>query len=118
MNEATKSRELSLDEWDKLLEPFGYADITTRQPLVMFRAPQSVLEYEIRMILKASPGGELGEWAERGYLLEQARQAVEAVKGAGFWLPDAPEITFNGRYMYRAGEPRPSWYAEAGLRFT
>lgn len=111
---GVKAGELSLDEWHEVLAPYGYADIRARHS---WAGP--AIEYEIHMMLAPSPGGELGEWAERSYLLEQAKQAVEAVRGKGFvLLEDAPHIEFGGRYMYRVGEPAHSWMAEASLRFT
>jgi hypothetical protein len=113
-----KARELGFDEWRELLEPYGWADITVTAPAVLFRVPPGLLEYEIRMMLKASPDTRLGEWDQRSYLLGQARQAVEAVKGIGYTFgEDAPRIEFGGRYVYLMGQA-PSWFAEAELRFT
>jgi hypothetical protein len=112
-----KTQELSYDEWRELLKPFGHADITVRIPAVWFPGPPPLLEYEIRVMLKPSPGHELGEWAERSYLLEQAQQAVEAVRAKGHLIEDAPHIEFGGRYMYRCGERAPLWVPEASLRF-
>lgn len=116
-----KAQELSLPEWHELLEPYGWADITATAPAVRFRVPAPILEYDIRVMLK--PGREVsqdgdGEWAERSHLLEQARDAVKAVKARGYWFPDAPRIEFGGRYMYRMGDTDPRWVAEAELRFT
>jgi len=117
-----KTPELSLGEWHELLEPYGWADITTHAPAVRFRVPAPVLEWEIRVMLK--PGREVSqpgdEWAERSHLLGQARKAVEAVKARGYWLTeDGPQIEFRGRYMYRMDPSGlPAWLAEAELRFT
>src|SRR5258708_26062799 len=76
-------------------------------------------EWEIGVMLKGSPGGEAGEWAERSYLLDQVRQAVEAVRGKGYALADPPRIEFGGRYMYQLDTGAvPHWAAEAELRFS
>ena len=70
-------------------------------------------------MLKSSPDSTLGEWAHRSYLLEQARKAVEAVQAKWYVLPDAPDIEFGGRYMYRLDRgPVPIWIAGAELSFS
>ena len=115
----TKAQELSHDEWHELLEPYGWADITTRSVPTWRGCSPGILEWEIRVMLKGSPGGEAGEWAERSYLLDQARQAVEAVRGKGYALADPPRIEFGGRYMYQLDTGAvPHWAAEAELRFS
>ncbi len=112
-----KAQELSHDEWYELLEPYGWADITVTAPAVLFRVPPALLEYDIRVMLKGSPDTALDEWAHRSYLLDQARQAVGAVKARGYaFLEDAPRIEFGGRYMHQIGQG-PVWLAEAELRF-
>jgi hypothetical protein len=122
-----KAQELSYNEWRELLEPYGWADITTTAPAVRFQVPSPLLEYGIRVMLKpgrevSEAGGECqagdGEWAERSYLLGRARDAVNAVKARGYWFPDAPRIEFGGRYMHLMGDAEPRWVAEAELRFT
>lgn len=114
-----KAQELSLDEWRELLEPYGWADITTRAPAVRFRVPVPVLEWEIRVTLKAEPDGDRDEWVRRSDLLDQARRAVKAVQARGYFLEDAPRIEFGGQYMYRMDPSGlPDWLAEAELRFT
>ncbi len=114
---GVKAQELSLSEWHELLEPYGWADITVTGPAVRFRVPPGLLEYEICMMLKASPDPEIGEWDQRSYLLGQARQAVEAVRARGYaFLEAAPRIEFGGRYMHRVDQA-PDWFAEAELRF-
>ncbi len=118
---VVKAQELSYDQWRELLEPYGWADITVRAPAVMFRVQQSLLEYDIRVMLKGSPDGgtfSADEWAHRSYLLDQARRAVKAVQARGYVLAeDAPRIEFAGRYMQQPGQD-PVWYAEAELRFS
>jgi hypothetical protein len=112
---ATKAQELSLSEWYELLAPYGWADITTRSVAVTLRGySPGILEWEIRVLLR--PGSELtsGEWAERSHLLEQARQAVEAVRGKGYVLRQPPRIEFGGDYM----DPGPMWVARAELHFS
>jgi hypothetical protein len=114
-----KAQELSHDEWYELLEPYGWADITTRAPAVRFRIPSPILEWEIRLMLKlARPDSQDGEWARRSDLLEQARKAVEAVQSRGYRLFDAPRIDLGGRYMYAQGDMDPVFIAEAELRFA
>jgi hypothetical protein len=115
-----KAQEMSLDEWRELLEPYGWADITTHAPAVRFRVAAPILEWEVRLMLKpdrevSQPGG---EWAERSRLLDQAGKAVEAVRARGYRLPDAPRVEFGGEYMYLPGETDPRWVAAAELRFT
>ena len=113
---STKAQELSLDEWNELLRPFGYVDITMRsQPLLGGSA--GPLEYDIRVMLTGSLDGR-EEWAERAYMLGQARQAVEAVQAKGYVLHCAPDIEFGGRYMYRLGTEAPTWIPEARVRFS
>jgi hypothetical protein len=110
-----KAQELSHDEWYELLEPYGWADITVRWAA----ASRNPFDYVIRMELKPGPGGELDEWAERSYLLEQARQAVQAVQAKGYVLEGAPRIEFGGQYTYRIGAgPVPAWSPEARLDFS
>jgi hypothetical protein len=114
-----KTQKLSYPEWCDLLEPYGWANITMRSPVFPGGGPALVFEWDVSLMLQASPGNELGEWAERSYLLEQARLAVQAVRDAGYRLHDPPGIEFGGRYMYRIGSQEPaSWAAEATLRFS
>jgi hypothetical protein len=114
-----KAQELSYDGWRELLEPYGWADIRTYQPAFLAGPVLGFMEYEIRVMLKGSPDGALDEWAHRSYLLDQARQAVEAVKAKGYWLSDAPRVEFGGRYRFRVDRDTvPEWDAEAELRFT
>ena len=117
---VVKAQELSPGQWQELLEPYGWADITVRAPAVLFRVPSGLLEYEIRVMLR--PGHDVSgagqEWAERSHLLEQARAAVDAVRGKGYVLADPPRIEFGGRYMYFDPESGPAWAAEAEVRFS
>ncbi len=112
-----KAEELSLDEWCALLEPYGWADIKTWAPAMLGRSAP-ILEWEIRVMLKPSEDTGLGEWPQRAYLLEQARQAVDAVRARGFLLAGAPRIEFGGKYRYRVDRGAiPEWTAEAELSF-
>ena len=114
-----KAQGLSLDEWHALLEPYGWANITTRSPAVPFRVAAPILEWEICVMLKLShPDTQDGEWARRSDLLEQARKAVEAVQARGYRLSDAPRVDLGGRYMYQMGDLDPVFIAEAELRFA
>src|SRR5258708_14616467 len=106
-----KAQELSHDEWYELLAPYGYADITTWSATALRGYSPGILEWEIRVML--SPGAELEEWAQRSYLLEQARQAVEAVRGKGYVLRDPPRIECGGRYLYELS-PGPVPHSAAG----
>jgi hypothetical protein len=114
-----KALEMSHDEWRELLEPYGWADITTRSLVAPRGVSLGVAEYGFRMVLKGSPDGALDEWAHRSYLLDQARQAVDAVKARGYVFIDAPRIEFAGRYKYSVDRGAvPEWYAEAYLEFS
>lgn len=114
-----KARQISLDEWRELLEPYGYADITTRSPWMPLGGEPPFVEYGFLVMLKSSPGGELGEWAKRAFLLENARQAVEAVRAKGYILTTAPDIEFSGDYKYRVEQGAvPDWIAAATLEFS
>ena len=113
-----KAQQLSLDEWRELLEPYGWAHITVRSPLMPLGGKPPFVEYDIRVILKPSPGGELGEWAQRSFLLESARQAVEVARGRGYILMTAPRIELGGDYKYRVDQGTvPDWIAEAEVSF-
>jgi hypothetical protein len=116
---SVKAQELSYDEWNELLRPFGWAEITVRSPAVRFRVPPSLLEYEIRVMLQPGSGDsdDTGEWSRRSGLLEQARKAVEAVQARGYRLHEPPRVEFGGRYVNRLGV-NPVWVAEASLYFT
>jgi hypothetical protein len=107
--------KLSYPEWAELLEPYGWADITTRSPAMRF-GKAGVLEWQFGVQLKAGPGT-LGEWEQRAHLLDQARQLIDAVRAAGYWLREPPRIEFGGEYLFRMGDEDPSWFAEAELRF-
>jgi len=110
---STKAQELSLDEWNELLRPYGYVDITTRWRTLGGGEPR----YDFDVMLKGICDGN-EEWAARTHLLDQARQAVEAVRAKGYLLHDAPDIEFGGRYMYRLGTEAPTWIPEARVRFS
>ncbi len=89
------------------------------QPTFLGGPVPQLQEWELRVMLKGSPDGTLGEWAHRAHLLDQARQAIEAVQARGYWLPDAPRIEFGGRYRFRVDRGTlPEWDAEAEMRFT
>ena len=112
-----KARELSLDEWYALLEPYGWADIRTWAPAMLGRSAP-ILEYDVRVMLKGSPDGALDEWAHRSYLLDQARLAVGAVQAKGYMFLGAPRIEFGGHYKYRVDQGAvPEWFAEAEMSF-
>ena len=114
-----KDRNLSHDEWHALLDPYGWADIAVRSLVAPRGVSLGVAEYGFRVMLKGSPDGSIDEWAHRSYLLDQARQAVEAVKAEGYVFMDAPRIEIGGRYMYRIdGGAVPDWRAEAELHFS
>ena len=113
-----KDRELGYNEWNELLEPYGWAEITVRAPAVRFRVPPTLLSYEIRVMLKPGAGDDGDEWARRSDLLDQARKAVQAVQARGYRLPEPPRIEFGGQYEYRLGHADPAWFAEAELYFT
>lgn len=117
MADAVKT-EMGYDEWCELLKPYGWADITTRSPARRIHSPLRIYDIEIRVMLAPAPAGQHGEWEERSYLLEQARQCVQAVQAKGHELQDAPRIEFGGRYMYQAGNSAPAWVAQAELHFT
>lgn len=113
-----KTEELNPGEWHELLEPYGWGDVAVYSPAFLRGPVPELQEYEIRVMLKGSPDGALDEWAHRSYLLGQARQAIEAVRAAGYWLPDAPCIEFGGRYRFRVDRGTvPEWDAKAELRF-
>jgi hypothetical protein len=116
---GVKAQELGYDEWRELLEPYGWAEITVHSPAVRFQVAPSLLEYEIRMMLKPGTGDsdDAGEWARRSGLLEQARKAVGAVQARGYRLPEPPRIEFGGQYTRRLGTD-PVWFAEVALYFT
>jgi hypothetical protein len=113
-----KTPQLSPAQWQELLEPYGWVDLTISAPAVRFQTPAELWEYEFRVMLKPPADSDAPEWVRRADLLDQARGAVKAVRAQGYWLPQAPRIEFAGRYMYRAGQEDPSWIAEAELRFT
>src|SRR5258708_12613579 len=95
----TKAQELSHDEWHELLEPYGWTGITTRSVPTWRGYSPGILEWEIRVMLKGSPGGEAGEWAEPSYLPDQARQAVHALPGNAYALPAPPPPAFPPRHL-------------------
>lgn len=103
--------ELGYDGWLALLEPHGWAEITT------VTSPGRPASLQFRIRLKADPA-ERDEWVQRANLLDQARRALRAVRDAGYWLPDAPRIDFGGKYLFKTGDPEPSWFAEADTSFT
>lgn len=118
---TVKARDLSHEEWTALFEPYGWAEITTRSPRMPLGGKPPFVLYEFRVMLKGSPDRELGEWAHRAYLLDQARQAVETVQAKGYVLPDAPRIEFGGQYRYYLTAERGAawwWLAQAELSFS
>ena len=113
-----KAQELSLDQWSELLEPYGWADATTRSLTRLSDGAHSSW-YDIRVMLRpAAPDGDRDEWVRRSGLLDQARRAVEAVQAKGYMFMDAPRIEFAGEYRYRVDTGRvPEWTAAAELSF-
>jgi|HubBroStandDraft_2_1064218.scaffolds.fasta_scaffold100522_3 hypothetical protein len=115
-----KAQELSYDEWNELLEPYGWAEITTRSAAASRGVSLGVVAYELRVMLRAGPDSSTrDEWVLRSDLLDQARRAVKAVQAKGYLLLDAPGIEFGGQYRYSADRgAEPEWHAEARLEFT
>ena len=112
-----KARDLSHEKWCALLEPYGWATITTRSLITPRGVSLGVAEYEFRVMLKADDN-ERDEWVQRSNLLDQARRAVKAVQAKGYIFMDAPRIEFGGQYKYRVDRGAvPEWHAEAEMSF-
>jgi hypothetical protein len=109
--------DYSVDDWSRLLEPYGYVDITTHAPASLHGSPHIIsIRFEI-ILTEAAEDEKLDEWARRVKALNTAKLAVEAVQAQGFTLEDPPRIEFGGNYYHSLGRKATSWNAEARLSF-
>jgi hypothetical protein len=108
----------SIEDWNKILSPYGYVDITTHSAATFGPDSPSLIRVRFSIALKERDDCILlDEWDRRMALMATAQSAVNAVRDTGFKLEDPPRIEFGGNYYFRLGRREPRWHAEANLTF-
>jgi hypothetical protein len=82
----------------ELLEPFGWADITTRYPIGPWSPIEVIIDIQLKSQL-ASPGQPVITAPEvRAHYYRQAESAIKAIEDQGYTCIAAPEIQIGGSF--------------------